>query len=433
MSQNDVSCFDFVTPQGNRHLKLEEGARLIMSMALGHLPTCECPLPEALGRVLSRDVVAPFNVPQNVNAAMDGFALNGSELGDRTEWTLQGQSLAGHPFDTRLEPGCCVQITTGAPMPAGADTVVMKEMCELHDSQVSIPDSMAVRPGSNVRQAGEDIAVGSLVLSRGQRLGPVEIGMLASLGLQQASVYKPLKVAVFSTGDEVCAPGDELHPSGIYDTNRFTLLSVLKGLECEVEDLGILADDESSIVQALQQAAKRNRLVLTSGGVSVGEADFVKQALSSLGNTSFWQLAIRPGRPMAFGDLGLNQEGELCLFAGLPGNPVAAMVTFCLLLQPLIRQLQGETEWVGLTWQARATEPMKSRRGRSDFHRGIFSVTDSGELEVRTTGHQGSGILTSMHEANCLIRIEEDRDRVEAGDRVRIYPFSRWLPGYPLV
>lgn len=433
MSQNDVSCFDFVTPQGNRHLKLEEGARLIMSMALGHLPSCDCHLSDALGRVLSKDIVASFNVPQNVNAAMDGFALKGSELGARTVWELQGQSLAGCPFDARLQPGCAVQITTGAPMPSGADTVVMKEMCEVSGSQVTIPNSMAVRPGSNVRQAGEDIAFGSLVLSRGQRLGPIEIGMLASLGLQQACVYKPLKVAVFSTGDEVCAPGDALGPSGIYDTNRFTLLSVLKGLGCEVEDLGILPDDQASIAQSLQQAAQRNRLVLTSGGVSVGEADFVKQALSSLGNTSFWQLAIRPGRPMAFGDLGLNQQGDLCLFAGLPGNPVAVMVTFCLLLQPLIRKLQGETEWVGFTWQARATESMKSRLGRSDFHRGIFSITENGELEVRTTGLQGSGILTSMHEANCLIRIEEDRDQVEVGSRVRVYPFSRWLPGYPLV
>ncbi|WP_417581427.1 gephyrin-like molybdotransferase Glp [Nitrincola sp.] len=433
MSQKDISCFDFVTPQGNRHLKLEEGARLVMSMALGHLPSCDCPLAAALGRVLSKDIVAPFNVPQNINAAMDGFALKGEELGAQTEWELQGQSLAGRAFDGRLQPGGAVKITTGAPMPSGADTVVMQEMCELRGTRVVIADSVAVRPGSNVRQAGEDIAVGSLVLRRGQRLGPIEIGMLASLGLHQASVYKPLKVAVFSTGDEVCAPGDELQPSGIYDTNRFTLLSVLKGLECEVEDLGILPDDKASIEQALQQAAQRNRLVLTSGGVSVGEADFVKQALSSLGNTSFWQLAIRPGRPIAFGDLGLNQDGELCLFAGLPGNPVAVMVTFCLLLQPLIRKLQGETEWVGLTWQARATESMKSRTGRSDFHRGIFTITEGGELEVRTTGHQGSGILTSMHEANCLIRIEEDRDRVEAGSRVRIYPFSRWLPGYPLV
>lgn len=433
MSQQDISCFDFVTPQGNRHLKLEEGARLIMSMALGHLPSCDCPLSEALGRVLSRDVVAPFNVPQNINAAMDGVALKGEELGAQTEWLLQGQTLAGRAFEGELQPGCAIQITTGAPMPSGADTVVMKEMCVLQETRVVIADSVAVRPGSNVRQAGEDIAAGSLVLSQGQRLGPIEIGMLASLGIQQAPVYKPLKVAVFSTGDEVCAPGDALHPSGIYDTNRFTLLSVLKGLECEVEDLGILPDDQACIEQALQQAAQRNRLVLTSGGVSVGEADFVKQALNGLGNTSFWQLAIRPGRPIAFGDLGLNQDGDLCLFAGLPGNPVATMVTFCLLLQPLIRKLQGETEWVGLTWQARATEPMKSRLGRSDFHRGIFNLTESGYLEVRTTGHQGSGILTSMHEANCLIRIEEDRDRVEAGDRVRIYPFSRWLPGYPLV
>ncbi|MFN3880882.1 MAG: gephyrin-like molybdotransferase Glp [Nitrincola lacisaponensis] len=433
MSESDLSCFDFVTPGGNRHLKLEEGARLIQSMGLGQLQATQLPLHQVMGRVLAEDVIAPFNVPRQVNAAMDGFALKGDELATSRDWKIVGQSFAGHAFTQPVEAGCAVQITTGAPMPSGTDTVVMKELCRVESDQLHIDQALAVRPGSNVRQAGEDMAEGSLILSRGQRLGPVEVGMLASLGFAQIKIHVPLKVAVFSTGDEVRAPGDALADSSLYDTNRFTLMSVLKGLECDVSDLGILPDDEQVIEEALRSAAQQHRLVLTSGGVSVGEADFVKQALNRLGQTSFWQLAIRPGRPIAFGDLGLNQEGETCLFAGLPGNPVAVMVTFCVLLQPLIRKLQGETEWVGLTWMARSTETMKSRTGRSDFHRGIFTITENGELEVRTTGHQGSGILTSMHEANCLIRIEEDRDRIEVGDRVRIYPFSRWLPGYPLV
>ena len=208
---------------------------------------------------------------------------------------------------------------------------------------------------------------------------------------------------------------------------------MLKGLECDVSDLGILPDNQAAIEASLKEAALQHRIVFTSGGVSVGEADFVKQALNSLGSTNFWQVAIRPGRPIAFGDLGVNSHGETCLFAGLPGNPVAVLVTFCVLMQPLIRKLQGETEWVGLTWTGKATESMKSRVGRSDFHRGIYTINEKGEVEVRTTGSQGSGILTSMHEANCLIRIDEARDVVDTGALVKIYPFSRWLPGYPLV
>ncbi len=433
MNREEVSCFDFVTPGGNRHLKLEEGARLIMSMGLGSQLTHYQPLASLMGCILAEDVFAPFDVPLNRNAAMDGFAIKGESLLSQSSWNIVGQSFAGKRYTQSIDMHEAVQITTGAPMPEGADTVIMKEMCQLEGDRLNVEHALSVRIGSNVRQAGEDIAEGSLVLNCGLRLGPVEIGMLASLGYAEVCVYQPLKVAVFSTGDEVCAPGETLHADGIFDTNRFSLMSMLKGLECDVSDLGILPDDQQSIEKALKQAAKDHRMVFTSGGVSVGEADYVKQALSALGTTNFWQLAIRPGRPIAFGDLGLNASGETCLFAGMPGNPVAVMVTFCVLLQPLIRQLQGETEWVGLTWSGKATEEMKSRIGRSDFHRGIYSINDKGELEVRTTGPQGSGILTSMHEANCLIQIDENHDKIHAGDRVKVYPFSRWLPGYPLV
>lgn len=433
MSNVDVSCFDFVTSSGNRHLKLEEGARLILSMGLGHQSSERMPLTKLMGRVLAEDIHAPFDVPPHRNAAMDGFAIKGESLLSQNTWTIVGQSFAGKRFAGVIDISQAVQITTGAPMPEGADTVIMKEMCQVDDTLLTVEHALSLRIGSHVRQAGEDIQQGSMVLQRGQRLGPVEIGMLASLGFAEVMVYQTLKVAVFSTGDEVCAPGEARRDDGIYDTNRFTLISMLKGLECEVSDLGILPDDQAEIEAALREAALHHRLVLTSGGVSVGEADFVKQALNSLGNTNFWQIAMRPGRPIAFGDLGVNTQGDSCLFAGLPGNPVAVLVTFCILMQPLIRKLQGETEWVGLTWTGKATETMKSRLGRSDFHRGIYTINEKGELEVRTTGAQGSGILTSMHEANCLVRIEETRDVVVAGESVKIYPFSRWLPGYPLV
>ena len=433
MTQPEISCFDFVTPGGNRHLKLDEAIRLVQSMALGHQQHHSCPLDKLMGKVLAEDIYAPFNVPPQRNAAMDGFAIKGESILEKTSWKIVGQSWAGHGFSGTVTLNDAVQITTGAPLPSGVDTVIMKEMCEIEADQLKVPHALSVRVGSNVRQAGEDIEKDSLVFNKGQRLGPVEIGMLASLGFAEVKIFRPLKVAVFSTGDEVCAPGTDRSEFGIFDTNRYSLISMLKGLNCDVSDMGILPDDQAQIENALQQAAKGHRIILTSGGVSVGEADFVKQALNQLGNTNFWQIAIRPGRPMAFGDLGLNQEGETCLFAGLPGNPVAVIVTFCLLIQPLIRSLQGETEWVGLTWTGKATESMKSRIGRSDFHRGIFSINERGELEVRTTGAQGSGILTSMHEANCLIRIDESRDQVEVGDMVSVYPFSRWLPGYPLV
>lgn len=433
MITDELSCFDFVTPGGNRQLKLEEASRLILSMALGQQACERQPLIMLMGRVLAEDIHAPHHVPPHRNAAMDGFAVKGESLLTVKNWIVVGQSLAGKGFPSVLGIDEAVQITTGAPMPEGADTVIMKEMCEVQGDLLTVEHVRSVRNGSHVRQAGEDIEQGSLVLSRGQRLGSVEIGMLASLGIAEVSVYQSLKVAVFSTGDEVCTPGEVRSDNGIYDTNRFSLISMLRGLECNVSDLGILPDNQAAIEAALKEAALQHRIVFTSGGVSVGEADFVKQALNSLGNTNFWQVAIRPGRPIAFGDLGVNSNGETCLFAGLPGNPVAVFVTFCILMQPLIRKLQGETEWVGLTWTSKVTELMKSRVGRSDFHRGIYTINEKGEVEVRTTGSQGSGILTSMHEANCLIRIDETRDVVETGELVKIYPFSRWLPGYPLV
>lgn len=432
MNPTEISCFDFVTSSGQRQLTFEDAAHLIQSVALSDQPIERIALTQLMGRILAENIIAPFDVPPHRNAAMDGFALKGEELLSRNTWQLIGQSFAGKGFQGNIGTGDTVQMTTGAPMPMGLDTVVMKEMCRVENNQLYIERAQAVKVSSNVRLAGEDIQANSVVLNHGQRLGAVEIGLLASLGFAEVGVYRPLRVAVFSTGDEVCAPGDVRSHDGIYDTNRFSLISMLKALGCDVSDLGILPDDQAIIEYALREAAQQHQLVITSGGVSVGEADFVKQALNTLGKTNFWQLAIRPGRPLAFGDLGLNAEHKTCLFAGLPGNPVAAMVTFCLLIQPLIRTLQGESQWRGVSWIVKATEPMKSRLGRSDFHRGVFSVTEKGQVEVQTTGKQGSGILTSMHEANCLIRIEEHLDHIEVGDCVRIYPFSCWLPGFPL-
>lgn len=431
MSSADVSCFDFVTPSGNRPLRLEEGVRLVLAAASASTPTELVDLMQAQGRILAETQISPIAVPPARNSAMDGYAILSTDLNQLETWQLVGESLAGHPWTGPLRSGQAVMITTGACLPSGADTVVMQEMCERVEDQLIIRFQESVQPGQHIREAGEDIALGSAVLYAGQRIGPVEAGLLASIGIEKVKVHQALKVALFSTGDEVSAPGEPLTAGAIYDSNRYSLAAVLQALGCEVMDLGILPDHPQAIHAALTVARSKARLVITSGGVSVGEADHIRSVLNRLGQTGFWQLAVRPGRPFAFGDLGAEPGQEPCLFAALPGNPVAALVTFMLILQPLIRRLQGETDWVGLTWSAKATERMKSRLGRSDFHRGIYNLNAEGVLEVRSTGAQGSGILTSMHQGNCLIRIPEETASLAPGDKVSIYPFSGWLPGYP--
>ncbi|GAB2588870.1 molybdopterin molybdotransferase MoeA [Nitrincola alkalisediminis] len=430
MTDQPLSCFDFIEPGADPFLRLEEAVERIL-LSVQQPPAIEViDLSSAHQRVLASDVVSPMNVPPHRNSAMDGYAVKGSDLGQREHWIVQGTVLAGQAPSSVLQSGHAFKITTGAPMPDGADTVVMKEVCQLNGETLIIPLAKQPTSGSNVRQAGEDIQEGRCLLRAGQRLSSVQIGLLASLGFAQITVYKPVKVAVFSTGDEVHAPGQILSPGGIYDTNRFTLLSSLRSLGCDVLDMGILPDDLPLLTDALAAAQHSATLVLTSGGVSVGEADYVKQAVSALGEIGFWQLAIRPGRPLAFGRLLSETSPADCLFAGLPGNPVASLVTLMLVIQPLIRRLQGEQDWQGLTLSAKAGEPMKSRLGRSDFHRGVLSFDRQGQAQVVTTGRQGSGILTSMHQGNCLIRLHDTQAQVNQGELVTVYPFSTWLPGW---
>ncbi|SFX75571.1 gephyrin-like molybdotransferase Glp [Marinospirillum alkaliphilum] len=423
-----LSCFDF-TDKKNQ-LTLEEARQALLQPTSAQTPAVRLPLQQAAGCYLAAPIIAPINVPQNTNSAMDGFALKGTELARQQQWQLIGESLAGQRFSGKVEAGECVYITTGAPLPDGTDTVVMVEQCQRHEKQINISDAASIKPGSNVRQAGEDIRSGQTLLPAGQALGSAQLGLLASLGFSEVSVHQPLRVAVFSTGNEVTAPGLPLPGDGIYDTNRFTLQAMLQALGCQVTDLGILPDDLGSIRAALAEARHRHQLVLTSGGVSMGDADFVRSALNELGETRFWKLALRPGRPFAFGHLGQNDAGQTCLFAGLPGNPVAVVVTFMLLVQPLIQQLQGCQQRLPAPWRASSIEHLKSRTGRSDFHRGVFSISSNGQLQVKTTGPQGSGMLTSVHQGNCLIRIADDQAEIPAGAPVDIYPFHEWLPGY---
>lgn len=427
-----LTCFE-ITDQ-KKQLTLEEAQKALLSSATQVTSAIKLPLAKANGYALAEEVIAPINVPQNTNSAMDGYAFNSQDLDKYQVWQIVGECLAGKGFDKQINAGEAVYISTGATLPKGVDAVVMIEQCLVEGEQISFTNADTIQAGSNIRQAGEDIQQGQSLLTSGTRLGAVQLGLLASLGVSQVKIHQPLKVAIFSTGDEVTAPSEPLPANGIYDANRFTLLGMLQALGCEVTDLGILPDSLETITSALKSASQNHQLVLTSGGVSVGDADFVKQALQALGETRLWRLALRPGRPFAFGHLGKNASGQTCLFAGLPGNPVATLVTFMLLIQPLIRELQGEggceSKVQPAIWPAMAEATFYSREGRSDFHRGIYSFSASGQLQVRTTGSQGSGILTSAHQGNCLIRIPDDKADIQVDEIVDIYPFHEWLPSY---
>ncbi|NWO09028.1 molybdopterin molybdenumtransferase MoeA [Chromohalobacter salexigens] len=418
-----LSCFEL----GERMLSVDETLEALAAMTPPPVATHRVSLAAAGNRILAVDAVSPINVPQNTNAAMDGIALAWPTDAPEDDMLVDvvGDVLAGTRLTTSLALGEAVRITTGAPLPAGADTVVMSE--QLADigipNRIRVEQPERVRRGQNVRQAGEDIACGQRALSAGTRLRPQHLGLLASLGHAEIEVFRSLRVAVFSTGDEVTAPGEALPPAGIYDTNRFSLQGLLSRLGCEVIDLGILQDDLVSIRASLAAAAREADMVVTSGGVSVGQADWVKPALTALGELGLWRIAMRPGRPLAFGRI--HQTGGVTVpFFGLPGNPVAVMVTFLQFVQPMLRRMQGEHDWQPSRLTALAAEPLKSREGRVDFHRGIYTGDDAGQLWVRTTGHQGSGILSSMVVANCLIEIGDGSAAVEAGAPVTIQPFG---------
>ncbi|MGM0703461.1 MAG: gephyrin-like molybdotransferase Glp [Pseudomonadota bacterium] len=412
-----LSCFDL----GERMLGVAEARAATARLVAAPLPSEWLPLAALHGRVLAESQVSPIDVPQNTNAAMDGIALSWPEEGVPTApWPLLGEVLAGHRYATVLADGECVRITTGAPLPAGANTVIMREQLDERDGCVQVHRPEDVRRGQNVRMAGEDIARGATALPAGARLGAAELGLLASLGMAGASVHRRPRVALFSTGDEVTAPGDELPPAGIFDANRFSLRGLVTEHGGEILDLGILPDHQPRIVAALEEAARQADLVITSGGVSVGEADRVRGALQEVGELGFWKIAMRPGRPLACGQLGAVATP----FFGLPGNPVAAMVTFLQFVAPLLRRLQGCRDPQPRCLIALADEPLASRAGRVDFLRGRLRSDTEGRLWVCSTGRQGSGILSSMVAADCLIEIDPERAEVAAGDPVTVQPLS---------
>ncbi|HCH4310170.1 bifunctional molybdopterin-guanine dinucleotide biosynthesis adaptor protein MobB/molybdopterin molybdotransferase MoeA [Vibrio parahaemolyticus] len=411
--EKEAACCDTLSPA---FLSVVQGQEKILSLVNTVSEIEACKIENAYGRVLAEHIVSPVNVPQYTNSAMDGYAIRSDDV-DRDSYQVVAEVMAGHTYDQPLEVGQAVKIMTGAPTPRNGDTVVMREQAIQEGDKVTF-NGANIKAGQNVRQAGEDLAIGSDVFTAGTRLASPEMGMIASLGFGEANVFRKLKVAVFSTGDEVQAPGTEQKANSIYDSNRFTIMGMLEKLGCEILDFGILEDNEQLMIEALENASAQADVVMTSGGVSVGDADYIKLALDKLGQIDFWRINMRPGRPLAFGQI--NNKP----FFGLPGNPVAVMVSFINFVEPALRKMQGEQGWKPLKVNAIATENLRSRQGRTEFSRGIYELDNTGRLTVRTTGKQGSGILRSMSEANCLIEISPAIDTVKAGESVTIIPLQ---------
>jgi len=404
---------------GSPSLSLEE-ARARMLEGIAPVDGSEhVAVRDALGRILAEDVVSRVDVPSHRNSAMDGYAVAGDALPAEGErgFDVVGTSWAGRPFEGTVGPGQCARIMTGASVPEGADTVIMQEQVRREGDKAFI--GAGHRPGDNVRPAGEDLRRGETAVPAGTYIRPAQLGLIASLGVSEVRVRRRPRVAFFSTGDELKSVGEPLEEGQIYDSNRYTLFGMLTRLGLDVIDLGVVRDRPEELEAAFKEAARRADAVITSGGVSVGEADFVTDTLDKLGEIGFWTVAMKPGRPIAFGRI-----GEAWFF-GLPGNPVSVMATFYQLVQPALQRLAGiESPDPPLLVAARTATRLRKRPGRLEFQRGVLTRQPDGSYVVESTGHQGSGILRSMAEANCFIVLEQDRGRVEAGEEVHVQPFQ---------
>jgi molybdopterin molybdotransferase len=382
-------------------------------------------LPQALGRILAQDVVSPIDVPAHDNSAMDGYALRGQDLAPEgtTRLAALAQTVfAGAPFEGVVGPGQCVRIMTGAVMPNGLDTVVPIELCEVQRDQVSIASGV-LRSGDNRRRQGEDLTLGKPALRAGQRLRPADLGLIASLGIARVAVRPRLRVALFSTGDELRTLGQTLDAGCVYDSNRYSLMGALQGLDMDVLDLGLVPDDPAALNATLDRALAEADVVLTSGGVSMGDADYTRDLMAARGEVSFWKVAMRPGRPFAFGALAGAGERPVWLFA-LPGNPVAALVTFYVFARDALLALAGASPQPVPMLRARSVAPIRKRPGRSEYQRGIVSPVPEGGWQVRLTGAQGAGILRSMSEANALVVLGHEQGSVAAGEEVSVWLFD---------
>jgi len=415
MLQSKSSCAD---DRESGVLSVAEARRQILDEITPISAAEKVALRTALGRVLAEDVISPLNVPGHTNSAMDGYALKAADLTSGvTRFDCIGTAYAGKPCRVQNQAQQCVRIMTGAPMPAGTDTVIMQEQAEiLPNGKIHILGKH--RAGQNVRPAGEDIAVGGVVMKCGHHILPAELGVIASLGIGELHVKRRPRVAFFSTGDELRSIGETLGEGEIYDSNRYSLYGMLSRLGVELLDLGVIPDQPAAVRDTFHMAAGMADVVITSGGVSVGEADYIKPVLDELGQINFWKIAMKPGRPLTFGHLGDS------LFFGLPGNPVAVMVTFYQFVQPAIRYLASGEHHLPLTLHASCTHALHKRPGRTEFLRGFLQQTEQAELQVAVTGHQGSGILSSMSRANCFIVLPENCGDVAAGSPVPVQPFA---------
>lgn len=390
--------------------------------ALPPVATEEIPLMQALGRMVAEDIISPIHVPAHDNSAMDGFAFDGKQLGlAPLKLRVVGTALAGKAWQGNLKIGECVKIMTGAAMPTGLDTVIAQELATIHTSGdetiVEIPAGI-LQAGDNRRKAGEDLQRGLPALRVGSALNTAALGLVASLGISKVNVYRQLRVAYFSTGDEVLSLGEVMREGAVYDSNRFTVFGLLTRMGCQVVDMGVVRDDPMLLEQAFSKASQNADVIITSGGVSVGEADFTKAMMKKLGDVAFWKIAMRPGRPMAVGRLGK------CILFGLPGNPVAVMVTFLAFVKPALLHLMGGTASTTPYLRAKSAVALRKKPGRTEYQRGFVRTLSDGTLQVEAAGNQGSGVLRSMVEANGLIVLHHHQSSVAAGDEVDVMMFE---------
>jgi molybdopterin molybdotransferase len=411
LSIADASCADDYDPNSMPVAKAREFIHTFLAPVAG---IARVPIRDTLGRVLAEDIVSPVNVPAHINSAMDGWALRFADVATDSNAVLAevGSSFAGVPYGKPVNKGECVRIFTGGVVPDGCDCVVMQERATAHGKAISF--APGISKGQNVRYAGEDLKAGAVALPRGRLVRPAELGLLASLGVGEAGVYRPLRVVFFSTGDELVSIGSPLAEGQIYDSNRYTLHGMLTRMGCEIIDMGVVRDDPALLEQAFRDASEIGDVVITSGGVSVGEADFVKQLLQKLGEVVFWKIAMKPGRPLAYGKIGKAH------FFGLPGNPVSVMVTFYQFVRDALLILQGVSPLpVQPLLKAVCTSAIRKAPGRTEFQRGVLYL-DNGVFKVRITGEQGSGILKSMADANCFIMLHDHVGNVDAGATVDV-------------
>lgn len=378
---------------------------------------------DALGRVLAHDVVSPISVPPHDNSAMDGFAFNSAQQQKDQPLSLRvvGTAFAGKAWAGAVGDGECLKIMTGAIMPPGLDTVVPLEFVKTEGEHIVVPPGV-VGAGDNRRLLGEDLMAGQAALRQGQTLGPAALGLIASLGLPTVRVFRRVRVAYFSTGDEILSLGEPAREGAVYDSNRYTVFGLLTRLGVEVIDMGVVRDEPAALEAAFRGAAIKADAIVTSGGVSMGEADHTKAMMKQLGDVAFWRIAMRPGRPMAVGRI--EEAGKSAVLFGLPGNPVAVMVTFLAFVRPALQRLMGGTASAPVLLQAHSAEALRKKPGRTEYQRGIVTRGADGTLTVRTTGNQGSGVLSSMVQANGLIVLHHGQGNVAVGDAVDVMMFD---------